>query len=115
MRFTNRYRIQDLSISFVVRFEQNKTTNIRAKTFIFFLYFLSNEFNSFQKILDFYIHWGFLIFYIPAEIIYLKFTSLIGFEKFNTMFKIWEFNVAKEVCFINFDVPFVYSKIPLRT
>ena len=35
---------------------------------------------------------------------FLKFTGLIGFEKINTMFKIWEFNVAKDVCFINFDV-----------
>ena len=60
------------------------------------------ELNSLDP--NFYIHWGFLIFYIPAEIIYLKFTGLIGFEKFNTMFKICEFNVAKDVCFINFDV-----------
>ena len=43
-------------------------------------------------------------FYIPAEIICLNF--ILNFSKpiKPVNFKIWEFNVAKEVCFINFDV-----------
>ena len=88
-----------MSISFVVRFEQNKTTNIRAKTFIQDLLervkLIRSELLYTLGILNFLYTCGDYLFEIhwPDRL-----------EKFNTMFKIWEFNVAKEVCFINFDV-----------